>query len=187
MTYTTDNSLAEIKTAATQMGIVEPVGDRRKKTTWLAAIESFQVEVNSIVTESLDIATEGAVAEQAIEVGTGLTGLAIEVVEVLTSPTAKTVYRSALVLFWSICIVLFWTAQMAVRWSRDTFGPAIAQLLEDLQKTRLWKRGQALVRLARVRFDTEFRLVVQCWAIDRFSRVGGPIGDVILDSHDVLA
>ena len=126
----TTETLKSIKSHAAEMGITtESVkGDRRLKSTWLAAIEavnSAKLEVVAIAEEAVFIASEESIPEKSIVVATEGVSLATEVVTVLTSPTAKQFYRNALILVVAIVVTLYWGIKRAVKWC-DTQRPVVA-------------------------------------------------------------
>ena len=156
-------TMQEIKSHAAEMGITPEsvTGDRRLKTTWLAAIEAVQsakLEVVAIAEEAVVIASEESIPEKAIVVAMEGVSLATEVVAVLTSPTAKQFYRNALILIVAIVVTLYWAIKSAVKWC-DTQRPVVALqictvaliALVQLRSIREWGSGEAAAIVGRLR------------------------------------
>ena len=56
-------SLAELKAKAAKLKVPTPTGDKRKKTTWINAIEAHQIKQETVVTnESIDLETDAELA-----------------------------------------------------------------------------------------------------------------------------
>ena len=168
MTFSLDTAtLPQMKAFAKENAILI-TGDKRLKESWAGCIEKWQYVANESVA---CLADADAIAVQADDVAEIVV---VKTVEVLTSPTAITAYKTifhAVALVVALVVLMSWRL---IKWGwAHRSDTALAHWIVALKRSTFGHRVRVWFRWSRRTLSREWQSVVMFWMVDRLGRVGG--------------